>query len=913
MKKILCVLLLSALAMGLAAQAAAPAAAPFDAAIGAAVRDVAAKVPEGAALAIPEFEVAKDARIDEQARRRLKDYFVTELSAALVNMGTFKVLERQKINLLTDSLVFDASGLVSNESAQRIGQSLGVAYLVAGSLKGQGDDYRLSVEVVEVAAAQKSAPFSQAIPRSELNRFFAQTAWSVQGGARPASRTFTTSDTGVYVGIISFGALTTDLSGGAPVFLDETGVKKLTGVLDSDYRKDGKPGTALYYAAHRALASLSANVGRYPPNLDGVYMITITDGIDTSSTGFDLTPIENKNFSGGDDREYLEYLKTQLVARPVYGRPLTAYSTGVRGSDVTDVDAFQTTLQALASEKNNFYELSRFSDLNGRFDAIAKDLTITTETITFELKASSLPAGTQIRMTFDGAASAEASQVWFEATVEADIETRSFFLRDIQYQGTASSSGPEVPGVNNGNEVIYIFNDFTGYGTGARVRQWIKRNGSDTWTPNSEYSVGNTMTKQTEYKSAVVYLVLDASSSLSDDDINAVRNAAKEFLKMLYERSTGKTAPSVSATPSVPAPAPQTPPAPQAPQALPAPQTAQPASTAAAAQSALTPAPAAAPAPQTVQSAPAQTAPAPAPQQQEAAQPAQSALAPAPALALSAAFTAPAEDAAKAPSDMVRIQGGTFTMGDPSAQGSQGTDASPHQVTLSSFSIGRYEVTQKQWQEIMGTNPSFFKGNNLPVENVSWYDCIEYCNKRSEREGLTPVYTIDKNRIDPNNQNPEDAYRWLVTWNRSANGYRLPTEAEWEYACRAGTTGRFNTGASISPTLANYRGSNASGSALNNGTAEEQYRERTMPVGSFAPSPWGLYDMHGNVWEWCWDWYGAYPGGTQTDPSGAAQGTLRIFRGGSWGSIASYCEAAFRYYYFPSSSDHYLGFRVVCS
>jgi formylglycine-generating enzyme required for sulfatase activity len=202
-------------------------------------------------------------------------------------------------------------------------------------------------------------------------------------------------------------------------------------------------------------------------------------------------------------------------------------------------------------------------------------------------------------------------------------------------------------------------------------------------------------------------------------------------------------------------------------------------------------------------------------------------------------------------------------------------------VTVRSFYIGKYEVTQREYQEVMGTNPSNFKGDNLPVENVSWFDAVEYCNKRSQKEGLTPAYTINGTN---------------VTWNRNANGYRLPTEAEWEYACRAGTTTAYNTGANISDNTGWY--------VANNGN-------RTHPVGQKPANAWGLYDMHGNVLEWCWDWYGNYPSTAQTDPTGASSGVDRVIRGGRWINSAQYVRSAVRSVSTPSVRHNLLGFRVV--
>jgi formylglycine-generating enzyme required for sulfatase activity len=234
---------------------------------------------------------------------------------------------------------------------------------------------------------------------------------------------------------------------------------------------------------------------------------------------------------------------------------------------------------------------------------------------------------------------------------------------------------------------------------------------------------------------------------------------------------------------------------------------------------------------------------------------------------------------------MVRINGGTFTMGSPANEPKRNADEGPQrQVTVSSFYISRYVVTQKEYREIMGKNPSVFKGDNLPVENISWFDAIEYCNRRSRNEELTPVYTISGSWD-----------KQTVTWNRNANGYRLPTEAEWEYACRAGTATVYNTGASISDNTGWYN--------ANSGNT-------THPVGEKPANAWGLYDMHGNVWEWCWDWYGTYASGAQTDPTGASSGSYRVLRGGCGFSPAEEVRSAKRYYNNPSYRI-ISGFRLV--
>jgi formylglycine-generating enzyme required for sulfatase activity len=213
--------------------------------------------------------------------------------------------------------------------------------------------------------------------------------------------------------------------------------------------------------------------------------------------------------------------------------------------------------------------------------------------------------------------------------------------------------------------------------------------------------------------------------------------------------------------------------------------------------------------------------------------------------------------------------------------------------------MGKYPVTQDEYETVMGTNPSNWKGYNLPVEKVSWYDALVFCNKLSMREGLSPAYSISGST---------DPARWggvptsnNATWNAvtivaGSNGCRLPTEAQWEYACRAGTTTAYNTGAGIN---------------TNTGWYDANSGSRTHPVGEKPANAYGLYDMHGNVWEWCWDWYGTYPTSSQTDPMGASSGSGRVTRGGSWSHAAQYVRSANRSDATPSNRSYLNGFRLV--
>jgi formylglycine-generating enzyme required for sulfatase activity len=249
----------------------------------------------------------------------------------------------------------------------------------------------------------------------------------------------------------------------------------------------------------------------------------------------------------------------------------------------------------------------------------------------------------------------------------------------------------------------------------------------------------------------------------------------------------------------------------------------------------------------------------------------------------------------KMPEDLIFVQGGTFTMGSPAEELDRISDEIQHSVAVSGFYLAKSEVTQKEYRELRGGNPGEHSGDDLPVESVTWFDAVRFCNARSEKEGLTPAYVI----------NGES-----VTWNRAANGYRLPTEAEWEYACRAGTTTPFNTGRTITDKEANINNSygynkDASGRVIGG------YRQKIIAVNSFSPNPWGLFDMHGNVGEWCWDWYGDYNASERIDPAGAVSGVYRVVRGGGWNDFPKHARSAYRAATPPNEGMYNIGFRVA--
>lgn len=220
---------------------------------------------------------------------------------------------------------------------------------------------------------------------------------------------------------------------------------------------------------------------------------------------------------------------------------------------------------------------------------------------------------------------------------------------------------------------------------------------------------------------------------------------------------------------------------------------------------------------------------------------------------------------------MLPVAGGTFTMGATSEQGSNAYDweKPTHSVTLSSYYMGETEVTQALWQAVMGSNPSYFSGSNLPVEQVSWNDCQQFITKLNR----------------------------LLAGQLNGRQFALPTEAQWEYAARGGKQSRGYK----------YSGSNTIDDVA---WYDDNSGDKTHAVGTKQANELGLYDMSGNVWEWCQDWYGSYGSNAQTDPTGPSTGSARVFRGGSWFNWAGYCRVLRRFSSTPDYTRHYLGFRL---
>lgn len=259
------------------------------------------------------------------------------------------------------------------------------------------------------------------------------------------------------------------------------------------------------------------------------------------------------------------------------------------------------------------------------------------------------------------------------------------------------------------------------------------------------------------------------------------------------------------------------------------------------------------------------------------------------------------------------IPPGKFAMGSPGSEMDCLDNEKPHQVRLTKgFYIGTHEITQFQFQRVLWRNPARFSADGVeaarvseqdtssfPVEMVTWYDAVEFCNALSKREGLPEYYTLR------NVERENAAITSADVKNRGGVGYRLPTEAEWEYACRAGTITAFHFGDVLNGNEANVNGDGPYGTST-----KGPHLARPREVGGYAPNKFGLFDMHGNVWEWCNDWYGDY-GGDAVDPRGAVSGESRVLRGGSFFEVASNVRSARRFSLPPGRRGGVVGFRVA--
>jgi len=339
---------------------------------------------------------------------------------------------------------------------------------------------------------------------------------------------------GIYLGIIKFAGNAEALSSDAPVYLSSG--NQFNSELNS-YQKAYQAGTAVYYAVHKALANLKSNESKLPNNPDSVYVITFTDGLDNMSSGQSVvSPIEKKTFD--TTPEYITYVKNEIATRKINGKGITAYSIGVKGSDVTDSAGFTTSLQNIASPGKS-KELTNFNDVESTFNEIADGL-IQGSKVSFYLTTPLLDSGTKVRMTFDITSSnptseeAASSAKYIEGTITRSGNAYSF--TNIIYAGGITSdegTGP-ITGTRSGTTVDFYFRNITGYNYStdrSKTKQWLWNSSTSSWQINSEYF---SQAAKVDFGNTVIYLVLDCSTSMENDNIDHIRTYVTNFITRIY-------------------------------------------------------------------------------------------------------------------------------------------------------------------------------------------------------------------------------------------------------------------------------------------------------------------------------------------------------------------------------------------
>lgn len=588
---------------------------------------------------------------------------------------------------------------------------------------------------------------------------------------------------GVYMGVIGFNQA---------LYIKSIG--SLSSSTKSDYSSfvsnlTSSNGTLLYYAVDNALTAIET--AELPEDLVNVSVVTFTDGLDQGSIMMNSAYTTNE--------AYLSAVERRIKNGEVNGVPVTAYSIGLRGNDVTDVFQFQKNLKSLASSDANAIEVSSISEVSTKFDQIANEVYNESFSSTVSLTIPGQSDGTLIRFTFDDVSNASNSTMYIEGTFR--LSDRS--LTDVSYHGLSCTSGSEVKGEQNGIYVTFTFDEVKSLTStsvnSSYIDQWSYISSSGKWQINSEFTPDNNTVMEVSRKSALIMLVLDCSSSLGSQ-FSTVKTQANNFISKLAGYGNDEKFSYID-------------------------------------------------------------------------------------IDMLDIFAEVEKD------EFVKVEGGTFVMGATSEQGSDAysSESPTHSVTLSDYYIGKYEVTQGLWEAVMSYSGKCADGSSLS----SYSSDVWLGSNPSSSYGVGanyPAYYVSHDDI---------VNIFLPRLNKiTGKTFRLPTEAEWEYAARGGnkSKGYKYSGSNTIDDVAWYSSNSSS---------------RTHEVGTKQPNELGIYDMSGNVWEWCSDWYGSYTGSSQTDPTGPTSGSYRVLRGGGWNDIARICRVSFRYSYPPSFRYSSRGFRLV--
>ena len=579
-------------------------------------------------------------------------------------------------------------------------------------------------------------------------------------------------ETGLYMGVLGFNETLIDM-GSMSLLTPDTKGEFVSFVDGLTTNKN----TLLYYGVDKGLDKITSTA--LPSNLTNVAIVTFTDGLDQGSL-----PMVDYKYATRD--EYRDYLKGRIKSTEVQGLPLTAYSIGLRGGDVTDYTAFTNNLKSLASQEDFATEVNNMSDVNQRFQDIANQLIKVTKTQTLSIKFPKLDDGQVYRFTFDNVTNAANSKVYIEGTLNA----RNNMLNNIKYVGLTCNSGTSLQGTADGAlNVVFEFENIKAADGELLslnyVNEYYYTGGY--WQVNSEFDKGEDLQEDVKRSSAAIMLVLDCSSSLQSngDKFTEMKKHVKSFIETLAQAVEDNADTGGGSTPGAGGSASE-----------------------------------------------------------------------------SKVYTVNGVSF-----KMISVEGGTFTMGATAEQGSDAFDDEKpkHQVTLSSYAIGETEVTQELWLAVMGSNPSYYSGKQLPVESVSWDNCQTFIAKLNQLTGAN---------------------------------FRLPTEAEWEFAARGGhkTLGYKYAGSNTIGDVAWYDGNSSS---------------KTHSVAQKQPNELGLYDMSGNVSEWCQDWYDSYSSAAQTNPTGPASSFARVNRGGVFVLSEKGCRVSSRGCAGPENAFNIVGLRLA--
>ena len=629
-------------------------------------------------------------------------------------------------------------------------------------------------------------------------------------------------------------------------------------------------GTLLYHAVNESITSLQMSA--YPNDIYNVSIVTFTDGLDATSLGLGNNYVL--------DSEYISAIDARLKQETVSGIGIDSYTIGVLGEDAKgSEDLFNLNLNSLATSSEKVFNLNDMSEVNAAFYEIAKNLGETNTFYNVVLSPIAPPNdGAKVRFTFDNASNYDTSRKYIEGVgrrVNMEDGTQVITIEDIKYVGMSSTSGTIVKFVKKDSDSLLpeyeLAFDNLQFTDGSPVVQdnimywWTKQ---DIWVKNSEFSPNRNIKLDKIQRTAAIMLNLDCSGSLKTSGFNALKTAAKTFVATLLEYATDpnevasvsldKTSVTLGVGNTTTLKATVLPTTASQKDVVWSSSNTQVASVN---QSGVVTANAEGTATITVTTRDG----------------GYTATCKVTVVKTLQSYTENASCGLNM--KMVCVEGGTFTMGATSEQGSGAYDNEKptHSVTLSSYYIAECEVTQAQWYKIMGTTLSEQKskagasstygvGDNYPMYYVSWTEAQDFCTKLSQKTGKT---------------------------------YVLPTEAQWEYAARGGNKSKGYK----------YSGSNTIGNVA---WYTSNSSNTTHPVKQKTPNELGLYDMSGNVLEWCSDWSGSYSSSAQTNPTGPSSGIARVLRGGYWSSSAWGCRVSIRYGNAPSKLNCAYGFRVVC-